>query len=184
MLVPLRMIFERVHRARSDSDTALFHELLYAGEFILKLTTAVFVAAIQDDRDRHRYRLTHTLIRAAGIGDWSSVLDDALTGPASHFLLPVAKEDRRLFTERVGNDSWQFDAVNELHEVLRLNQNDYPATPAKIALRAWFSAFPELRNQTRAHGAPTAAFCHAACEPLERSLRLLADNAPSAMRQT
>src|SRR5207244_10115823 len=66
---PIDLMLRRVHKAGSDSDTALFLELLYAGEFILKMTTAAFVASIEDDREGHRYRLMHTLVRADGIGE-------------------------------------------------------------------------------------------------------------------
>src|SRR3546814_3950578 len=59
----LALILDRVERYGSDSDTALFTELLYAGEFIVKATTAAFVSAIEDDRQNHRYRLLHGLDR-------------------------------------------------------------------------------------------------------------------------
>jgi hypothetical protein len=119
-LKPVDMILERVDKARSDSDTALFHDLMYAGEFVVKLTTAAFVASIDDDRERHRYRLLHSLIRADGIGDWSRVLDDALTGPAApHMAAAVKEEDRRALTERLGSDTWQYEAVLHLQAVLR-----------------------------------------------------------------
>lgn len=68
MLYPLKAALERVERAKADSDASLFFELLYLGEFVLKTTAAGFIAAIDDDRDGHRYRLTHKLVRADGIG--------------------------------------------------------------------------------------------------------------------
>ena len=40
------------------SDTALFTELLYAGEFILKVTVAAFVSAIEDDREESPLQAT------------------------------------------------------------------------------------------------------------------------------
>jgi hypothetical protein len=67
MLVPLSMMLERVRRAKGDSSTTLFFELLYLGEFVTKLTVAGFVPAIQDDRNNHRYRLQHKLVRASTI---------------------------------------------------------------------------------------------------------------------
>lgn len=69
MLLPLKRMWDRVELARSDSDTTLFLHLLYAGEMLTKLVTAGFISAIEDDRERHRYRLVHRLIRADGIGD-------------------------------------------------------------------------------------------------------------------
>lgn len=65
MLKPLKLMIERV-KEYSDSDSVRFGELLYAGEFISKLTTAVFVCSLEEDRDNHRYRLLHGLVRASG----------------------------------------------------------------------------------------------------------------------
>lgn len=65
---PIERIVSRVER-NSDSDYALFMELLYVGELIVKITTAAFVACIENDREGHRYQLLHALVRADGIGD-------------------------------------------------------------------------------------------------------------------
>jgi hypothetical protein len=137
---PIDMMLERVNRMRADSDTALFHELMYAGEFVVKLTAAAFIALIDDDRERHRYRLLHSLIRADGLGDWSRALDDALIGPASSNLAAAAKDtDRRVFTERVGPDSWQHEAISLLQNVLRQIDQSQDNTPPRVGLRMWFS---------------------------------------------
>jgi hypothetical protein len=55
---PLILMLDRVKQHGADSDSEHFMELLYAGEFILKVTTAAFVAGVDDDRENHRYRLT------------------------------------------------------------------------------------------------------------------------------
>jgi hypothetical protein len=51
---PLALMHERIRRFGEDSDSALFTELLYLGELILKLTTGAFVAAVEDDRENLR----------------------------------------------------------------------------------------------------------------------------------
>jgi hypothetical protein len=66
MLLPLSMMWHRVHLARDDSDTTFFLHLLYTGEMLTKLVTAGLVAAIPDDREGHRYRLTHRLVVLTG----------------------------------------------------------------------------------------------------------------------
>ena len=43
---PMELMLTRVDK-NGDTDYARFSELLYAGEFILKLTTAAFVAALR-----------------------------------------------------------------------------------------------------------------------------------------
>ena len=80
MFKPLDLMLDRVERYGVDSDSALFVELLYTGEFVVKLTTAAFVSAIEDDREYHRYRLLHGLVRADSLGDWVRILDEALIG--------------------------------------------------------------------------------------------------------
>lgn len=67
--LPRELILGRMNRNGADSDTALFSELLYVGEFFLKIAVAAFVAAIDEDRENHRYRLVHGLVRADGIGE-------------------------------------------------------------------------------------------------------------------
>ena len=62
-------MLERVERAREDSDTSLFMDLMYYGELITKLTTVGLVSAILNDKERHRYRYLHKLVRADGIGE-------------------------------------------------------------------------------------------------------------------
>ena len=114
MLYPIDLALKRVERAKADSDTALFFELLFIAEFIQKLTIAALIAGVDDERDGHRYRLLHKLVRADGIGEWTQALVDVLTGPASQFLIGTAKEDRRILTERLPKGSWQFEAVSDL----------------------------------------------------------------------
>jgi hypothetical protein len=149
---PIALMTERV-RKNSDTDYARFIELLYLGELIVKLTIAAFVAGIDDDREMHRYRLIHALVRADGIGEWASKFDEVLTGPAAQHLAPALTDDRRVFTERVGKATWQYDTVHHLQQVLADISPSTPPIPEKVSLRAWFTMFAELRNKTRGHGA-------------------------------
>ncbi len=177
-LKPIALMNERVSRSRHDSDTALFHDLLYAGELVVRLTTAAIVAAIDDDRDRHRYRLLHKIVRADGIGDWSSVLDDALSGPASQHFLQAAWDDRRILTERVNSGNWQHECVSLLLEAKQQIDPAKHQPSEKISLRTWFSTFAELRNKTRGHGAPTAALCSKISPAMEKSISIMCENNP------
>jgi hypothetical protein len=150
MLKPLRLMIERV-REYSDSDSVRFGELLYAGEFISKLTASALVCCLEEDRDKNRYRLLHGLVRASGLGDWSKALDDALVGPASKHLPRAMHNYSRAFTERIGKGTWQYDSVKELNEIMKTLKKDYPTLSERISLRHWFQVFAELRNKTRGH---------------------------------
>jgi hypothetical protein len=146
---PIDLMLQRAVKFGADSDAALFNELLYAGEFIVKVTTAAIVAGIQDDREIHRYRLMHGLVRADGVGEWVRILDEALVGPASQHLVDSAKAVRRAFTERVARGAWQYDAVSELREIIcSLNHSAQPIGD-RASLREWFSTFAEVDAWSR-----------------------------------
>ena len=93
------ILFERmwnqVNVARQDSDTSFFLNLLYFGEMLVKLCAGGLVSAVPDERERHRYRQTHRLVRADGLGEWSDTIDDVLLGPASQSLLPGARTEQK-----------------------------------------------------------------------------------------
>jgi NB-ARC domain len=176
--LPLARMLDRVNRYGSDSESQLFTELLYAGEFIAKLTVSAFVAGVEDDRENHRYRLTHNLVRADGIGDWARTLDEVLTGPPSQHLAASFSQARQTFTQRLGQDEWQGESVLLLHKVLETIYSEAAPIGKRVALREWFQIFSELRNKTRGHGAPTPATCAALVPSFRNSVQLLADNNP------
>jgi NB-ARC domain len=176
LLVPFKLMKTRVSVAREESDTALFFHLLYFGEMVVKLTAAGLVAAIQDDRERHRYRLLFRLVRADGIGEWSTVIDDILTGPAAQFLTPAARMEQRELTQRTQAGTWQFDAVQLLSRNLEELDRDREKLPAKVDGRRWFSLFAVLRNRTRGHGASQGTMCSRLAPALERSIDLITNN--------
>jgi hypothetical protein len=176
--LPRELILGRMDRNGVDSDTALFSELLYVGEFFLKITVAAFVAAIEEDRENHRYRLLHGLVRADGIGEWARALEDVLTGTSSQHLSRALLDTRKTFTERIGKGHWQYEAVYSLNEVVTGVYEDAQRAPEKVALRAWFQMFSELRNKTRGHGALTPAMCARLVPKLKNSIQLLSLNNP------
>jgi hypothetical protein len=167
---------DRVLYARNESDTAYFYSLLFYGEMLTKMVTLGLVSALSDDVERHRYRLFHRLVHADGLGDWPSVLDDALTGPASQHLLLPAREEQRQLTERHDPGVWQSEAARLLHACLTSLDPSTDPLPAKIDLRKWFAWFTLLRNRTRGHGAQLAQHCANILPELERSLDLILRN--------
>jgi hypothetical protein len=169
-------MLERVDRAREDSDTSLFLDLMYFGELITKVTTIGLVSAILNDKERHRYRHLHKLVRADGIGEWCEVLDATLTGPASQFLQRQARLEQRELTQRSKPGTWQHEAVRLLNICLKMLDPNREELPSKVDCRRWFYQFAELRNKTRGHGAHNATQCAKFIPPLTTSLKLLADN--------
>ncbi len=165
---------QRVQSTRADcDDTTLFLELMYLGELTLKLLVAGMVAAVNDDRDRHRYRLEHGLVRASGVGDWAGALDDLLTGPAAATLAPSAREESAELTRNfdlTSDSTWQVEAVRGILEACRVLDPHYAADARRVSARAWARHFAWLRNKTRGHGATTATNCGLMAGPLERSV--------------
>jgi hypothetical protein len=181
--IPFRRMVERVDRGREDSDTSLFLDLMYYGEFITKLTTVAMVSAILNDKERHRYRYLHRLVRADGIGEWSEVLDATLTGPASQFLQRQARVEQRELTQRCKPDTWQHESVRLLTVCLRVIDPTREDLPSKVDARRLFSTFAELRNKTRGHGALSPAQCARVATPLLTSLNLFTQNHSLFSRQ-
>jgi len=176
MLVPIQRMWDRAEIARQDSDMALFFHLMYAAEQLIKLACTGLIAALCDDVDRHKYRLSHRLVRADGLGEWYAVLDDILNGPASHCLLLEAKTEQRELTQRCSAGEWQHEAVVQIDACLRLFNPQREGFPFKLEGKRWFLHLTELRNRTRAHGATSPTLCSQLCPPLERSIRLISDN--------
>jgi hypothetical protein len=175
MLLALERMWHRVDLAR-DEDTTFFLHLMYAGELLMKLVTAAFVAAVADDREGHRYSLVHKLIRADGLGDWNQALDEALVGPATQHLLTAASDDRRAMTERLPANTWQHEAVRALGSGLESLGLQLDPLTTRMPLRQWFAGFVNLRNKTRGHGATTPALCAKISPGLEQSIKLIIDN--------
>ena len=175
LLAPLEAALARVDRSRSDPE-ALFLNLLYAGETVLKLAVAGMVAAVADDRDRHRYRHEHMLVRADGLGVWSSELDRLLTGPTAQYLLSGTQAERQELTEPVDAVAWQATAVEDLHTCLSIVRPGVERLGRRRTGRQWFELFPQVRNKTKGHGAPSRPQCEAAAPPLEQSVRLVAEH--------
>lgn len=172
----IEQVLQRAESAMSDSDFTYFFSLLLAGEALAKTVILGIIAAIADDKDRNRYRLEHSLVRSDGLGDWGRVVEDALTGPASQYLLNDARTEQTELTKLCREGDWQYASVVALKSALEHLEIEAEEVPTKSDIKRWFRLFTTLRNKTRAHGAtqPTKA-CKAA-EHLGRSISLFYQN--------
>lgn len=173
---PADKMWERIEVARDDSDTTLFLHLLYLGEMLTKTVAAGLVSAILDDRDRHRYRQLHRLVRADSLGEWCAVIGDVLVGPASQHLLLGAYDEQRDLSQKCGAGTWQHDAVTLLNDCAKLVSPTCESLPTKLDGASWFSTFARLRNDTRGHGAVQSKLCGQMCPKVEMSIRLILEN--------
>lgn len=173
--LPLDRMWERVRVERDESDVALFNALLYLGELVVKFVVVGLVAAMEDTSG-DKYRQCYRLVRANGLGDWTQVLDDVLTGPASQRLVAEAQTERQELTQRHGSGVWQYTAVKELYDTLDAFGLSHDPMPGKVQARRWVEQFVYLRNKTRGHGAYSSFFYVRANEQLESSLKLFVNN--------
>lgn len=184
-MLPVARMRERASLAREESDTAYFFDLLYLGEFVLKILVAELVAGVGEERDRHRYSLEYRLLRADGIGEWTEVLDELLTGPTSQHLIPEIRDSQRALGMAVGigNQAWQRRAVGRLEEACRCLDTKFPdSATQKVSMRHWARQFAWLRNRTRGHGSPKAATLSTVCPALQDSLDEVLGGAPAFQR--
>ncbi len=169
-------VLGRAEAAKGDSDFTYFFSLLLAAEALAKTVILGMVAAISDEKDRNRYRLEHALIHADGLGDWGRVLDDALTGPASQYLLIEARSEQGQLTKPCKEDQWQHGAVAALKTALDHLGTESEGVPVKTDMKRWFRLFATLRNSTRGHGATKPAEAAKAAKYLVYSIDLFYRN--------
>ena len=172
-------MMDRIEVTRAESDTSFFYDLMLLGEMAIKINCIGLISAIQDEKDRHRYRLLHRLVRADGIGDWASIIDEATTGVASQHLYPSAQKEQQALSEKVAKGIWQYEAVAGLYECLKLLDKTYTDLSAqKTSCMRWFLLFAELRNRTRGHGAAQPHILGKICEHLQSSIHLFIEKNP------
>ena len=166
----------RFEGEKEDSDVSAFYGLMFFGEFLTKITVCTLLAGIFDDRDRNKFSIQRELVRADGIGEWSTRLDSALTGPCAQFLRADFKNLQRELLQRMSDGDWQFEALRQLHTAVQALQIEIQTFPSQAPLRQWFTWFAVLRNKTRGHGAPLGLECSNALAPLEASISLITRN--------
>lgn len=167
---PVKAIVERVRIESRDSDAAYCDSLLKSGEFAIKHTTAVLLAAIPDTEEAKnlKYRYVYRLLRADGLGDWSRVLGELLVGPTLTVLNSrlgrtshgesLTRLVKKLDPHSDG-DSWAFDVVTSIRAAMDYLGEEHAASRNRshaARMLEFFSQFPHLRNKMDAHGAPTA----------------------------
>lgn len=172
----VEQVLKRADLAKSDSDFTYFHDLLLAAEALAKAVTVGMLAAVVDDKDRNRYRLSHALVRGDGLGDWGQAVEDILTGPASQYLHADAYTEQAQLTRLCHPGEWQYEAVSELKRALEDLGIDAEEVPSKTDMKRWFRLLAVLRNKTKAHGAIKPSAVAEPARALARSISLVSEN--------
>jgi len=169
-------VLQRAENAKSESDYTHFSALLLVAEALAKTMTLGMVASIVDDKDRHRYRLEHKLVRADGLGDWGLIIEDAISGPASQHLCAEAYVEQQELAQPREKGTWQYEAVSLVKKVLDDLGLDSEDVPTKTDMKRWFRLLATLRNKTKAHGATLPAKAASVVSLLEKSINLIYSN--------
>ncbi|MBU1985582.1 hypothetical protein KJ815_14400 [bacterium] len=162
-------MLQRVETARADSVASLFDELMDTCEMVFKTVVLVTVAAVEDDRDRHRYGHLHALVRANSLGEWLAALDNMVVGPTAQYLTNDFTEIREL-REGAASGSWQHEAALKMYEAIVANGDRIDRIPTRVDARHWLNTFVVLRNKSKGHGATKNEQCRIVCPLLETSL--------------
>lgn len=174
---PINLMYKRLEASQTESDVNYFFDLLLMGEMVTKITAAFLVANIDNDKDRNRYRQEYLLIRANSLGDFSSAIDDIMTGTSFSFLSSsLSNNEIPALNNRIGTDTWQAKSVALLIKCLDVFNLEYNKVSVKTPFRIWFSLFTLLRNKTKGHGATTSHQCSQVCSLLAESIDLIIDN--------
>ena len=116
----------RLNSAKTESDNAFFYDLLLYGELIVKITSLFLIANLNEDKDRNRYRHLYRITRAGGIGDFSQVIMEILSGPASGNLSSAISDHELIeLNNKIDPHSWQKEALYSLIDCLKLFEIDY-----------------------------------------------------------
>ncbi len=177
---PFDRMWEQIEIRKDISDEAYFNALMYMARMFMKVTVAALVTAVNDGRDRHQYRLKYRLVRADSYGEWSSTLDEILTGvTAQNLCAGIKGNDNEVYqlTKKTTSNDWQHRCVTLLAKCLNvLGDSDVGSRNRKIQGKEWFRRFTELRNITHPHRAPSSDQLTKVCPDLHESISVFIDN--------
>ena len=173
---PMTRAWERVNIEVQDSEAAAFHGLLYLGELIVKMTSVAFASGVQSDPERKQYAIEYRLVRASGVGDHVSALDEMLIGPTYELLHPGLHQLQKQLVTKCVPASPGAECLSAMVEAMSFLGIEPGGQAPANTLRAWFHWFVQVRNKTRGHGAPMSEKLAAAYPSMRRAMILLSDN--------
>ena len=168
--VPMKQMLERVQR-NGDSDPVLFDELLYAGEFLMKITVLAAIALLDESEEEAKYGFLYELVRTSSLTTWADTLKRVVSGNSKPDPLDAFAVPR-------GKGTWQLDAITQLRSARAIVMDVSPGASTKAQLHQWFSNFASLRNATRGHGTTPPATKAKAVKDLSVSVTKMSQNNP------
>lgn len=175
---PIYDMRSRIEASKEESDTSYFYDLVAYAEMVVKITALFLVSNIEENTDRTRYRYEYQLVRADGIGDFSKIIIEIITGSAADYLVhEVSSTEKIELQSRWKEDSWQYKALSTLDEccnILDIEGRNH--ITKKSSLLIWFTNIATLRNKTKGHGSVTLSQCSKVCSLLDDSITTVFKN--------
>lgn len=178
MLLPIHQINARLSQAKGLNETEHYHDLLHAGEMLVKLCVALLVAACDENTDGHVYRTEWQLVRADSLGKWIDAGRELLSGPQASLLDAAIRPQLDEMVTPTAQPLWHRVATESLHQALTALYPAVERLPKRTSFIHWLLLMGELRNKTKGHGAPLPAVRATAVPNLERAIQLVASECP------
>ena len=174
MLLPVSQMMARLDKAKGLNEAEHFHDLLHAGELLVKLCVALLAAASDENTDRHLYRTEWQLVRADSLGKWIDAGRDLLVGPQASLLNTAIRPSLDSMVTPTAQPVWHRRATESLHRALAALYPAVDRLPKQTSVIHWLLLMGELRNKTKGHGAPLPETGAVAIPDLERAIQVVA----------
>ncbi|MGH7989254.1 MAG: NB-ARC domain-containing protein, partial [Limisphaerales bacterium] len=177
----MAQVGRRLNIVSPDDVAATFLEASYLAEVAIKTITLVFLSGVRDRIPDHAYRFSHGLVRADGLGTWEATIRELVSHPLAGFLPPEFQQMLAWAIKRrtKPEDAWFQDARTATANVLRELGSDAEETARGLTVKELITAFVQIRNKTKAHGAVGADFYSAANVHYIAAVRALITNCPA-----
>lgn len=179
MLLPVSQMMARLDKAKGLNEAEHFHDLLHAGELLVKLCVALLAAASDENTDRHLYRTEWQLVRADSLGKWIDAGRDLLVGPQASLLNTAIRPALDSMVTPTAQPVWHRRATESLHRALAALYPAVDRLPKQTSFIHWLLLMGELRNKTKGHGAPLPETRAVAIPDLEQAIQVVAQECPA-----
>lgn len=176
----LARVISRVNQTNFQSPSELFLYTSYAVECMIKTIVVSICAGLRSSSPDTHYRFEYELVHADGLGVWEKIIMRSLTQSYQGY---IDKELRPLIewlsqTRTRAEDQWVRDVDAHCKEVL--NELGFPVVGGggKISVKMLYGPFVNIRNKTKAHGAPGDKYFAEINPPYLNATRLLLLNCP------
>jgi hypothetical protein len=176
---PVAKVAARLNVVGPESSADTFLITSYLAEAAIKTIAAVFYAGLLDKAPDYAYRMGYELVRADGLGSWEQAIRLSTTLPYASYFGPDFSQALEWTTKRRtrAEDEWYKDGQNAASEVLRELGVELEAS-RQDTVRTLLSAFVQIRNKTKAHGAVGEDFFRKVNGSYIRAVSSLVNNCP------